>query len=271
MILKRWFISAVACPLIFAVATNVGARTLPASEPGVQVSFSIPQSTVTLNEPAYLLFVVRNGTGRETTVYLGKNNTAGFRFTITDSTGKITHAPQAGAAGAGAWGKVLVDAGRSYAQDLLVNEWYHFDKPGNYKIEVELIEHALREPEKVLRTWVSGKMELTVLPRNPQRLDAVCRKLILTALSVSNYPAASEAALALSYVQDPVALPYLGQLLAGGNSLSPTAIRGLVRIGTPQAVSILESHLATSDTLLRSLIRSAVEEIKTGIHPTVED
>ncbi|MGH9453040.1 MAG: hypothetical protein ACRD2O_03615 [Terriglobia bacterium] len=249
------------------------AGTFPAAstDATVEVSSSIPRPAVTLGEPAYVLFSARNKSTQDTTINLGKNFTTGFRFTITKPEGAEIQAPVVGAHGMGAVGRVVVGAGKSYNRLLLINEWYRFVRPGKYQIQVKLLETPLMEPETVTNIWRSTRMKLTVLHRDPKRLNAVCQRLLRRALAASDLEAASQAALALSYVEDPVALPYLGQLLGANSDLSPTAIRGLVRISTPEAARVLESHLATAQGNLGVLIQEGIKEIKTGVHPTIMD
>lgn len=237
----------------------------------VEVSFSIPRPEVTLGEPAYVLFSARNEGAQDATIDLGKNFTAGFRFAIRKPGGVEIEAPVVGAHGMAAVGSVVVRPGKTYSRLVLINEWYHFDRPGSYMVKVQLVDSPVGEPGKILNVWRSPSLQLKILPRNPERLQAVCRKLTGTALTQADLSAASQAALALSYVQDSVALPYLGQLLGARSTLSPIAIRGLVRMGTPEAVRVLDSHVATSHGLLRVQIQEAIQEMRTGVHPTVAD
>jgi hypothetical protein len=258
--------------VLLAAYFSAGAGPYTAGAAGEQVSFSIQRPVVTLGEPAYVLLFVNNLTSRGMTVYLGKRNTAGFRFTITEPNGNVVRAPIVGAGGGmGETGRTVVGAGKSYELPLLVNEWYNFREPGSYKIQVNLVESPTLEPGKIIKVWSSPEMRLTVLPRNPVRLREVCEKLTTRGLSEADLPAAAEAAVALSYIQDPVALPYLGRLLTAKNGMAPLAIQGLVRIGTPGALSVLDSHRATSNGSLRVLIQQGIQEIKAGVHPTATD
>jgi hypothetical protein len=152
----------------------------------------------------------------------------------------------------GAGGKVVLGAGASYSEKLLLDEWYPFNRPGSYTVEATLAEVLPQQPEKPLNVWSSQQMTLLVEPRNPARLAAVCRKLLDTALISQDYGTSYAAGFALSYVRDPVALPYLGKLLASGKTLvAAPALTGLVSLGTPEAVRILKSNLATADPSLR--------------------
>jgi HEAT repeat protein len=114
-------------------------------------------------------------------------------------------------------------------------------------------------------------MHLNVASRNPNRLDEVCRGLADTASQASDYQSASEAAHALSYVRDPIAVPHLARVLRESKQVKEGAIPGLVRIGNAEAVKVLTENLNAQDADLKALIIGGLKEIKTGVHPTVVD
>ena len=81
-----------------------------------------------------------------------------------------------------------------------------------------------------------------VLPRDEQALRAACDELSREALTALAYPDRNEAARALAYVQDRVAVPYLEDVLRRADSLSVAniAVSGLSRIGSAEARAALE-------------------------------
>jgi HEAT repeat protein len=54
-----------------------------------------------------------------------------------------------------------------------------------------------------------------------------------------NYEEAQEFAQALSYVNDPIAVPYLVKSLTSNKMVEPILIKGLERIGNKEAVQVL--------------------------------
>ena len=66
---------------------------------------------------------------------------------------------------------------------------------------------------------------------------------------------------------DPVAVPYLGQVLAYHNFVSDIAIDGLVRIGSPEALEVLRSNSSTANPDLRSKIEGGIRDIEIGVRP----
>ena len=76
-----------------------------------------------------------------------------------------------------------------------------------------------------------------------------------------NAQAAQQPALLLSYVEDPVAVPYLSQVLYTHKLVENTAISGLERIDSEESVKVLISALAYSYGDTSSLAREALRRI----------
>jgi len=75
---------------------------------------------------------------------------------------------------------------------------------------------------------------------------------------------AREAGRALSYVNDPVAVPYLRRVLKESFFGKELAIEGLVRIRNAEAVETLQSSLEIGDSELRAQIKAALYAISKG-------
>ena len=73
---------------------------------------------------------------------------------------------------------------------------------------------------------------------------------------------ASRAVFALSYVNDPIAVPYLGRVLKESIAGQYDAISGLVRVGNPEAVKILKSFSETADAEMKLQVENALQEIR---------
>ncbi len=82
--------------------------------------------------------------------------------------------------------------------------------------------------------------------------------------SATSYQRAAEAALALSYVRDPVAVPYLERALRSGHLVERMAVEGLEQIGNREAVQVLVSSLQTRAGDTAILARSALERIESN-------
>lgn len=144
-------------------------------KPAAVVSFAISRPTVTLHEPVYIEFSIRNGTHEPIQFDLGKNREARFEFTITDSGGNTVGPFHLTEAGFGASGHIPLARGETYTQKLILNEWYQFVTPGNYKLGAKLVAVSRPKPGAVLvGSSPSQELNVHIDPRNPARLKKVC-------------------------------------------------------------------------------------------------
>jgi HEAT repeat protein len=103
-----------------------------------------------------------------------------------------------------------------------------------------------------------------VTHRDPERLKSVCEELRTGAMNV-NAGEASKAAVTLSYVDDPIAVPYLGRVLKESFAGKDAAISGLARIGNPEAVQILTSYSQTADPEMKLQVENALQEARSRV------
>jgi hypothetical protein len=102
---------------------------------------------------------------------------------------------------------------------------------------------------------------LQITPRDAEHLKSVCEQLTKKA-GEEDAEEASNAAFALSYINDPVAVPYLGRTLKETAFGKEDAVKGLVRIGNAEAVRVLTSNSKAQDPELTVQIRNALKEIR---------
>jgi hypothetical protein len=232
----------------------------------VAVSFSLEEASVTLHEPVLLDFSVRNSSTEAIKFDLGFDAKEGFRFSVGVRGGAMVKLPPYSRGGLGVGGKRTIGPGEAYIQPLLFNEVYAFAKSGEYVIAAALVARIQTESGRYLERPGEVLLNLHVGDRDPQRLAQVCEHLTQVATKGGDYRSARAASFALRYVLDPVAVPYLAKVVKDGDSgVRGFAVTGLARIGTREAVEVLESALgATNDPTLRSQINAALWEIKTG-------
>lgn len=230
----------------------------------VRVSFTLQDSRVTLQEPVFVNLTVRNELSEEISFDLGFDRKEGLRFSVTQPDGYTLHLPRYHRGGIGQGGRVTLKPDERYQQSVLLNELYQIAKPGEYAISATLAVPIHTQSGMTVALGPPEKMRLTVAERDPKRLGEVCQRLAKMATG-ADYETARNGAFALRYVEDPVAVPYLGRLISEGDpGVKPLAVTGLARIGTPEAVRILTLHLNTTDPGLKAQIESALWEIRTG-------
>jgi len=250
--------------LTFLLTGLVGSalgRARPPAE--VASSFDLQSSTLTLHEPVFVRFTLRNVSTDVVHVDLGKHRRAGFQFLVTRPDGSVMRVPVANGAGFGEQGRFDLGPGETYVQNLLVNQWYQFAVPGRYKIRVGLLRPLRTESGRTLEASPSGQLSLWVRPRDPGRLEKVCASLAHLASTAPNAQRAWDAAVALSYVDDPVAVRHLADL-AGRRGFQWVAVDGLARVAKTEGLQAVTSRLTSKQGRLIPLIEAKLRNIESG-------
>lgn len=251
--------------LLSALSYGAASADLKSSRnSGTHVEFSIPKSTVTLHEPVYLQFRFHNGQNQKTTIYLGKNKVANFKFTITDPAGARHPLPFLRTGGMGLIGRISVNPGETYHQEILLNQWYSFSESGKYQIQAQLVESLPAHPELPIRAWSSQEMSLIIQPRNPARLKEVCAQLARAASSPEVGPALKSAE-TLSYIVDLVAVPYLERVAASNDILRGIVLSGLGRIAQAEGLDPVLSRLGPDNPELKAGVKQALYNLQHNV------
>jgi hypothetical protein len=231
------------------------------AQESVAQSFRALDDSLTLHEPVLVEFSLLNGLQDTVQADLGFNRKRNFEFAITAPDGARISAPPVDEGGLGQIGQISLQAGETYSQVLILNEWYDFDVPGNYEVEAQFTGSIHTEGNAEVQAGGPQKIRLTILPRDPRQLAEVCESLSQEAVQASSYVEARDAALALSFIQDPIAVPYLERVLREAKLMRVQAANGLARIATPGAIEILRASLNTGDSELEAIARSALGTI----------
>ncbi len=208
-----------------------------------------------------VLFEVHNGMTKPVVVTVGALVRQYFDFSLTTPSGQVLHKDpfnhQVDIVSIGD-GKITVAPGADYKEPLVMNRWFPFESLGTYSLTSKVtsdIETADGDFQAESQT-----AQLRVNPRDPSRLNKICADLEQQAEIATTVEAAQFPALALSYVNDPVAVPYLARLLSAHTLAYATAVTGLERIGNDDAAEVLLSALNekwgdTAELATRSLAR----------------
>lgn len=230
--------------LLFACYAVCGA--VSAQPAGVTISYSLVTPVVVLQEPVFLELEIDNSSTASISFDLGKYRKLAFSFDVTFPDGTaVRDLTLPLREGAGASGKILLSAGGRHTHRLLVNEWVNFSEPGFYQVEVSLTtpvegEGGITIPSPPFRTIVN------VLPRDEAVLVRLCESLVDRIENSVSVKEAREAAAILSYVVDPVGVPYLSAALRSEKYVWEEATAGLERIGDMRAARALTSFLEES-------------------------
>lgn len=242
-------------PLLGSRASSPGSQT-PAYD-GVTLKISAQPSRLTLHEPVVLILEIANDNHDPIHIDLGSDRKENLLIAITPPSGGKVQLPQFRSSGISRVGDVEIGAGDTYVQSIVLNEWYAFKDIGPYDIEVRFAKPVLASYEVAGgRGTFHTKVEIE--PRNEQVLARRCEDLLASIENSTSYERWSESALALSYVKDPVPIPYLEKILVANKMIEPFAILGLERIATLEAVRALSSALEMTTNDVSTLARSAL-------------
>jgi hypothetical protein len=255
--------------LVMATATSHAPKQ-------VDVHVRFQENVVTLHEPVMVFFEVHNGLSQPISVTVGALVRQFFDFTLTTPNGQVLHKdPFDGnvdivTAGNG---KITVAPGADYQEPLVMNKWFPFASQGTYSLTSRLTSDI--ETADGSFQAESQTAQLRVTPRDPARLNKICAELAKQAQIATTVGAAQFPALAMSYVNDPIAVPYLARVLSAHTLAYEKAVQGLERIGNDEAVEVLllalnENWGDTSELATWSLARMQDRIANPGLKETVK-
>lgn len=247
--------------LMTALVCSAGVPAPNTMEAPVELEFRLDGDRVTLHEPVWIDLTIRNGSAKPVEVDLGHNAKSNLAFVVSTAAGARLALPHASEEGLGVSGEITVEPGRSHTERYLLNEWYTFPDAGIYSIEASL-SGAPRPGRRAITTSAPQILTVIVAPRDETRLEAVAKQLAGTAIQEKNTEKRMAAANALSLIDDPVAVPYLIQLLRSRSWSRADAARGLARIATPAAMAALVDALNDPDPEFRAVVSWHLEQAR---------
>jgi hypothetical protein len=227
----------------FLVGFGVGCWAQPAP---VSVTWELIDQSVTLHEPILMRLIVENQSGAADVAFdLGANGKEGLSFVITKPDGSKDERPSldpfgpGSAGGLSTSGRVEIAPGGRYTRDYVVNEWYRFDTPGEYGIEVRLRPPIMAGAQPI-EADASASFRCAIAARDENALRNRSGSLVDRIFAAHGNSGAEQLALELSYVTDPVVVPYLKEVLASQLGMARyVAIKALGTFPTVEAVKAL--------------------------------
>ena len=255
--------------LATAVCTAQAAAKLPQdqlSRKDVEAQYRFQESYLTLHEPVVLLFSLHNGLAEPVMLQLGADNqTQFFQFLLSTPDGRTLQNPRnpgdyVSVAIFGS-GKTEVAPGTDYSQSILMNQWFRFETVGTYLLTAQLTA-GVETPDGASPPAQSRSIRLEVRPRDSVRLENLCAALarqVLDNLSVEEWKFPTRM---LSSIDDPIAVPYLGQALLTNKGTEKFVIPALERIGGDNAVQVLASALDDKSGDIAELARQSLTRMQ---------
>lgn len=205
----------------------------------VYISFSAVDSRMVLHQPVIIDFKVKNELNQSVELDLGPNRKEGFIFTLVLPSGQEVKLPQLKRDGFSISGITLINPNEIYSQKLILNEWTDFASEGNYTLKARLANKVQAADGKSVHFKSAFISEFNIEGENSDRLRIVCEELIQQLFESNSYADAAQSALTLSYVKDPVSVPYLQKALASEKMVESVIINSLRESGGLESVEVL--------------------------------
>ena len=251
--------TAVVCSPAFARMQSSPPVSDPLGEGWRRISLQPVSIMYGLNEPVLANLRVTN-LGDESAVFdLGGDDKENLSVTIK-TPGGVSKTVALPIGGLHSPGKHLVGAHSTYTQRLVLNEWDDFRQVGDYFVEIALIPKAGPKPDRPLTAY----LHVNIGPRDEGKLRVLAKTLANEALDRRDRGDRDTAALALSYVTDPVAIPDMVRVLQSNRALRKPLVWALVRVGGPVALNAVETARQSSDPTVHYDADEALRALRDG-------
>lgn len=211
----------------------------------LRLRYELQSAKISIGSPLVITVTIDNPLPEEGRVDLGWNRVAAFAFTLVPHDGRTEVISPEMRPGVAVPSVVIIPSKGRYESLIVLDRWRPLTAVGSYALRIDLSPSTIQSARPPLEV-VGKDSVVTVTPRDEVALRVLCEELVY--LAIKRVPRQIEAAVALSYVRDPVALPFLRQLLVSKTGLEGIVVDGLGRIGTAEAVDELE-RLAQSSAV----------------------
>ena len=147
-------------------------------------------------------------------------------------------------------------------QRFVLDRWIDFDQIGDYELEIRADVAVTTKSGALVSRVISGTTRTRMTPRNEQRLRDVGRTLAETALS-GRPEDGIDAAQALQYMVDEVAVPHAARILSATDSYDSMMFALLIQIKTPESRAVLK-RARTAGSVARAVARADLARMFEG-------
>lgn len=236
---------------VHAASAGVGAITMRIS----------PEHSVTpLHQPLDVELLVQNSSAQAAEIDLGDDRKRNLVLTVTSPDRKERTLRVAEHEGLARIGRVEVQAGETYSQHLLLNEWIEFAAVGVYRIVVRF-RGPIKLHDGTMAELGPAVLLASVTDKNSEGLTDFCRKALQELLAAKTYADAEQAAQWLSYTDDPIAVPYLGRAFETPYPIHSLLVAGLERIGTDDSIRVLLEIMRRNPDVAAGAMKQALSRL----------
>jgi hypothetical protein len=245
--------------LIAAASAGPSAQTRPPDA----VSFSMPAS-LTLHEPIVAVLAIENTQNEPIQVDLGDDRTENLRVTLKQGTALPAPSLRLPTGGIVRSGEISIAPGARYQQRLILDHWFVFERPGAYDVDVRLTTPVRTASGAPVGSpaGTAASLRFEILPRSEAILRDTCARLTNTLVTAADTNDLHQAARELSAVRDPIAVGYIGQVLEATDRVDFILVRGLARVGGPEAKALAERLAGASSLERAAMARFALSTLR---------
>jgi hypothetical protein len=243
-------------PLLLAVSLVLAGGT---SQGRSQAAAAVTVTTVefvTMHEPVVLRVSIANVEDTPLVAQFGWNRVGGFSFELTGPDGSRSTRTPTVQEGIAKSETVVVQPRGAFSYPIILDEWFPMSQVGDYSLSVTFAGSVTRQGDDV-SVGPLQRLRFRILDRDPGRLKARCAELQRRALDRHGSDFL-DASAELSYVRDPIAVPYLLALITARESVR-AAVQGLGRIDGPEATKALEDLSTHTDPEVATLAIRALQ------------
>ena len=255
-------IKLVRCVRLFLATGMLFSMFSSATQGSTPVQFVLESGNITLGEPVVARMTINNDSSEDLTVDLGDDRVGNIMATVVAPDGTLRNRPQASLEGIKFAGTVKVAPRATYVTSIVLSDWFTFNQIGTYRVAL-----GIRLGEAQSKSLVSESFEIVVSPRDEVVLRSRCAALVKQGLDESNSAEKSiTAARELADIQDPVAVPFLVEMLEHSR-YSQMAILSLARLNSMESADALIKAAKSQNKEISSLAHSAL----VGLSRTAEE
>ena len=215
-------------------------------------------ASVTLHEPIVAVLTIENTRSEPIQVDLGDDRTDNLRVTLRQGSAPPAPSQRLPTGGIRRGGKISIAPGERYQQRLILDDWFVFDRPGAYEVDILLTTPIQTASGAPVSSPPGAALRFELLPRSETILRDTCARLTNTLLTSADVGDLHQAARELSAVRDPVAVAYISQVLDATERVDFILVRGLVRVGGPEARALAERLAGASSVERAAMARFAL-------------
>jgi hypothetical protein len=220
---------------------------------GIEKTYELVNTILTVNEPVIVRYTVTNH------LPIAVTNSRFFGYKLTRPDGRTANGPPIEWPDSfGPLPDLPLAPSETHSFLVLINKRFNFDSPGQYVLHIT----DLSVPPGSHRTeetdLPSVRLVIDVGPRDPVRLAQVCARLESAASAGYGNLDAAEA---LAYIGDPVAVPHIARVLSANQRFGWLLFPALGRIGNGAAAETLISYLASADEETRLIARGGLSRL----------